>query len=383
MKILFVQDSLGTGGAERSNAEFWYFLRDKQIDFKILVLEKREVGIQKEILREGFDVQFLKKGSFFFQSYLIGRLISDYKPTIVHSVLFRSTFRVRTAKLFGNFYNIESLVNCSYDEVRYNDPRVNSFILKCYEFLDRWTSRKLTNHFVAITQEVKSHHLQHLRIKASDKVTVISRGRKENSFLENQEKVRKETCEKFKLDEKDLIYVHVGRQEYQKGHLVLLNAIKYADDQLVDSNVNFIFCGREGNATPDIENFRRENSIKTNIKFVGNRSDIYEILASSNVFVFPSLYEGLGGSLIEAQAAGLPIICSDIPVFHEVVINENALFFESNNHQELGDKLVELANSPHKRNLMGANSLSHFIQNFKLEEINEQMWNLYQNLAPQ
>lgn len=44
MRILYIQDSLGTGGAERSNAELWYFLRKKEITIKIVALEKRSRG---------------------------------------------------------------------------------------------------------------------------------------------------------------------------------------------------------------------------------------------------------------------------------------------------------------------------------------------------
>ena len=381
MKILYVQDSLGTGGAERSNAELWYYLRKRNIDFKIIVLEKRKQGIQKEILKENFPVIFLKKRNFVAQTLEISQIIKNYKPDIVHSVLFKATFRVRAAKLFTRFFNVESLVNCSYDEVRYKDPRVNSFSLKLYEYIDRLTSSIFTDHFIAITNEVKKHHIQHLKIKNSKKISVIPRGRKENEFLKSRDKIKSEVKEEFGLKTADLIFVNVGRQEFQKGHLTLLNAIKSCDKELHKLNVNFIICGREGNATPEINLFMKNNSLHTQIEFIGNRNDIYKILAASDAFVFPSLYEGLGGSLLEAQAAGLPIICSNIPVFHEIVSTKNALFFNRHDYNELGNKLLDLVNSGEKRNSMGKESYDNYLTNYRLENINEKMLSFYKKIT--
>ena len=59
MKILFVLDSLGTGGAERSTGDLWYFLRGEVVILRIVVLGKRKEGIEKQILAAGFDVVFL------------------------------------------------------------------------------------------------------------------------------------------------------------------------------------------------------------------------------------------------------------------------------------------------------------------------------------
>lgn len=376
MKILYVQDSLGTGGAERSNAELWYFLRKEGISIKIVLLEHRKVGIEEEIINYGFDVIFLKPGNFLDQARQIAKIVKTYNPDLVHSVLFKATMRVRMAKLFADFYNIESLVNCSYDKVRFEDPKVNPYSLRVYKLLDQLTHHKGTDEFIAITEEVKRHHVEELKVPVS-KISVIYRGREQNPLVDKKEEIRLALRKELDLDREDLVFVHVGRQEFQKGHLVLLKAIKEQDEELRKLNVNFIFCGRKGNATEELEVFLKENPVKTSIKFLGHTDDIYRILAGSDVFVFPSLYEGLGGSLIEAQAAGLPIICSNIKVFQEVVNQKNAEFFEVSNSSELGEKLVKLGNSGKLREEMEKESLYNFHRKFQLEEINRKTLNHY------
>ncbi len=374
MKILFVQDSLGTGGAERSNAELWYFLREHGIQFKIIALEHRKEGIEKEIIQENFDVYFIKSGNFLFETIQIRRIISNYEPDIIHSVLLRSNLRTRVAQIGMGKIHVESLVNCTYAEIRYSDPKINSSLLKLYEKLDQITGKFGVDKFIPITHAVKNHYVKKLKVNPA-KMIVIPRGRKKNDFYLQASK-------KKGLRPKPITFIHVGRQEFQKGHLVLLEAIKVIDDQLHANDVQFLFCGRKGNASKEIDEFLKKNQLQTEIIFLGHRDDIPQLLAKADVFVFPSLYEGLGGALIEAQAAGLPIICSDIPVFKEVVGEKNSFFFKLNNSRDLSQRILQILNNPEQRLKMGKESLYNFEQKFNLYHINYQLFELYKSLVP-
>ncbi len=373
MKILFVQDSLGTGGAERSNADLWYFLKAQGVTIKIVVLEHRKEGVEKEVLNSGFDVTFLDPGNFLKKVKDIARIIRIHKPDIVHSVLFRSTFPVRAVRHFIPFCHLVSLVSCPYSKERLKDTNVNKLGVKFYKMLDRITHIRGTDGFIAITEETKKHHEKHVKIPSS-KIVVIKRGRKENPFIKIQHSVRSDLIKELGLLPSDLIFVHVGRQEYAKGHLTFFKAIKQADEELLRNRVHFVFCGRKGNATKEIDNYLISANIKSKITFLGHRDDVYKILAGSDVFVFPSLFEGLGGSLIEAQAAALPVICSDIKVFYEVVKNKsNALMFAPGNTKDLAEKLKLLAISEDLRKEMSENSLINFNKNFSIQEVHEKM----------
>ena len=377
MRILYIQDSLGTGGAERSNAELWYFLKENGVQIKIVVLEHRIEGVEQEILDVGFEVNFLKPGSFFQQVLEIRKVVKEFEPHLVHSVLFKAAMRTRSAKLLTNFTNVESLVNFTYAPIRYQDPKINSKILGIYEKLDRFSHRFGVDHFIAITTEVKKHYQEHLKIE-SGKISVIPRGRKENKFIRRKSELRMKLKEEIGLNPDNPIFIHVGRQEFQKGHLDILKAIKLIDEDLVDKGVQFLLCGRKGNASAAIENYLLQNDIQTELKFLGHRNDIYELLAASDVFIFPSLFEGLGGSLIEAQAAGLPIICSDISVFNEVVTSRNALFHKVNNPKSLSEQFLKILQVDLEK--MGELSLKNYYERFQLEKINKDILNLYNKI---
>ena len=378
MRILYIQDSLGTGGAERSNAELWYYLRAKDIELRIVALEHRKEGIEQEIIEAGFDVVFLRQASFINQANQIKNAIKNFKPDIVHSVLFRANMRVRLVKLFYKFRHVESLVNCTYDEIRYQDANINSMLLKVYEKLDGLSQNIGVDHFLAITNEVKNHYIKHLNIKPK-KLTVISRGRKENQFRSEKKYLRMALNKELDLDYEGLIFIHVGRQEFQKAHLDILKAIKIIDKELAIAKAQFLFCGRKGNATGEIDDFLKQNVLSTRVEFLGHRNDVYQLMVASDVFLFPSRFEGLGGSLIEAQAAGLPVICSDIPVFKEVVSPLNAKFHKTNDPKSLSLVLKEMI---FQNNLeeMGKISLKNYNENFQLGNINRKMLEFYYNI---
>jgi glycosyltransferase involved in cell wall biosynthesis len=380
MKIMFVIDSLDGGGSERSTSFIWYHLRSiPDLTLTIVALRRSKEGIENEILEAGFPVIFLKSKGYFSQSKEIGAYIDVIKPDLVHSVLFKSNLRVRLARLTRRFLHVESLVNCTYDPVRLKDPRVGKLSFFGYKLIDRFSSG-LVDHFLPNARNVKAHYEAELGIPP-EKFSVIYRGRDNNIFVPEKQSLRQAYAKEFDFSEDAFLFIHVGRQEFQKGHLVLLRAIEQLEKQ-VSKPVAFAFLGREGNATPDIKNFLKEHQLRTPLIWAGHRHDVAKFMAAADAFVFPSWYEGMAGAMIEAQAAALPVISSDIPVLHEVVIKgENALMFEPGNDAALSKCLLEVVENPAKRDAMSKRSLQNFNAKFRLESVNQETVAIYRQLV--
>ena len=114
----------------------------------------------------------------------------------------------------------------------------------------------------------------------------------------------------------------------------------------------------------------------------GHRDDAPEILAAADVFVFPSLYEGLGGSLIEAMALGLPIVASDLPAIREVVEpDRNAVLVPPGSPSELASAVEPLLGDEPRRKAMGARSRQIFEERFTLERSASRMIELFERVA--
>ena len=106
----------------------------------------------------------------------------------------------------------------------------------------------------------------------------------------------------------DIVICHIGRFIKAKNHDFLIKIAK----EMIDKNnkVKFILVG-DGDLKNEIENKVKELKIDKNIFFTGIRKDIPNILKNSNLFILPSIYEGLGLVLLEAQSSNIPCLVSE------------------------------------------------------------------------
>ena len=376
MKYLGVVDSLGTGGAERSNADLWFYLRERGMDCRIIVMRHRHEGTEREVLDAGFDVHFLGGGGVLADAREIAGIIADYRPDVVHSTLFKSNLRVRLAKLFApRFDHVESLVNTTYTSARLADPAVNYFNLTAYWLLDTVTIAPFTDGMHAITQTVADHYHQRLLVPRR-KLHVVTRGRNPNPHVgnaANRDAYRRE----FGVAPGEFLIITTGRQEYQKAHTLAIEALGYLKNTLGFSGFRYVMLGRAGTATPEIHATIEAHGLRDRVIETGHRYDVERILPTGDLFVFPSRYEGLGVSLIEAQAAGLPIVCTDLPVFRETTTEANAVYLDPGDTPDFARQLHALIQDRQRRARMGQASLYNFSRRFALDRVHAAMYDYF------
>tara|TARA_R100000935_G_C2804828_1_gene152150 strand:+ start:53 stop:1162 length:1110 start_codon:yes stop_codon:yes gene_type:complete len=368
---------VGTGGAEFSTLTFYSWLQKKpNIEIKLVCLKKLE--IQFNHLDFGLDnLEYIKETSFFSRLKQFNNIVDAFQPDIVHSVLFEANLIARVSKVFqGKFKHLESLVNQTYSPHRLNDPNVNSLKLESYRILDMITQRFGVDHFHSNGLTVSKHYQEKLYIN-ENRITVIPRGRNANKYLEDNR--HDSPFYKNINPENKILLINVARHEFQKAQDVLLDALKLLP-KLRDQFL-LLLVGRKGEATAMIEDKIKEFNLGKQVKVMGYRDDVVKLLALSDVFVFPSRFEGLPGALIEAEAAKLPIVCSNIPNNMEVVQeNENALIFPVDNFQVLAQHLEKLILNANLRKSMGEQSLRIFKEKFTIENVHEKMHALLKTL---
>lgn len=133
-------------------------------------------------------------------------------------------------------------------------------------------------------------------------------------YYENgREHIRKE----FHL-ENSIVVGHIGRFNKQKNHEYLINVFEQIKKQI--KNAKLLLVGN-GELKNKIISLVQEKNLQDDVIFAGIRSDIPEILSAMDVFVFPSFYEGMPNTVIEAQATGLPCLISD-SITKEAAITE-------------------------------------------------------------
>lgn len=145
------------------------------------------------------------------------------------------------------------------------------------------------------------------KVANSSKARVINNGIDAEKYIFNPE-IRNEMRTEFKENENQLIIGTVGRLTEAKNPFETIRICKMLKDRGL--NFKFLWFG-DGELKADIIQSVNENHLENTIKLMGKRSDIYNVLQAFDIFLFPSIFEGLGIACIEAQASGLPTLCSD------------------------------------------------------------------------
>lgn len=377
MKILLLINSLGAGGAERSTLELAKYLIQSQHDVRIICLKHKKFGLEEEAAAAGVPLTVLKSGTFRSKYQQLKAVVTSFHPDIVHSVLFEANILLRTLKFFDrSLRTVESLVNTPYTKERQADsklPKAKFALVKLYDAL---TARLSRSHYHTITRKVYEHYHGLYGIQPGQ-YSVIYRGRRTNDKLAEREAIRRDL-----LLDKRFVLINVGRQEFQKGQLVLLKAISRLKNAGHDiSMLQVIVLGREGEYTPGLLEFVKSDQLESVVTFAGFRNDVDRYLAAADVFVFPSYFEGLGGALIEGLAAHLPVICSDLPVLREVMGDDNAaLFFETGNDEALAAALLKIHSDSALRTKLAEASFRRYSDCFDLDSIHRQMLNMYNHI---
>lgn len=143
----------------------------------------------------------------------------------------------------------------------------------------------------------------------------------------------------------------VGRLSPQKGFDLLLKAMAQVIAACPNSQLHI---AGEGPQKDDLHALTKQLHLQSHIKWLGMRNDIPSFLKSIQIFVLPSRYESFSISLLEAMAAGLPIVTTHVDGAPEAITNqEHGLLVPSENPQALADALITLIKDPQKRMQLG------------------------------
>ena len=377
LKILFVIDALGVGGAERSLADMLPGLARANIDARVVYFHRREANLEALFRARGADLHFLNRRTLAGRVVALRRMIRSERPDVVHTTLFESNLIGRLASIGESPLVVTSLVNTPYDSIRRQNADVHPLKLATVRLIDGLTSRYLTHHFHAISEAVKSAAVETLHL-APERITTIERGRESASSPTMAQ--RHAARLRLGLSDADEVIVNVGRQEYQKGQRYLIDAMASVVQRR--PHAVLLIAGRAGYQSATLEQTQSRIGLGSRVRLLGHRDDVPDVLACADVFVFPSLYEGLGGSLIEAMACGLPVVASRIPATQCVVEEtRNALLVERGSVAPLADALVDLLADAPRRAAFGQRSREIFEERFTLDRCTARMVDFYQRLT--
>ena len=224
LKILFVIDSLGTGGAERYLAEQLPQLGRFNVTPIVVSLRQRQEGVQADLQRHRFDVRIIPASGLIGRVAALRAIIRAERPDVIQTVLFHADLAGRLAAVGFPVKVISRLVNTDYDERRFDDPNIKTVSFRLARLIDGWTARHLTHHVYANSNAVKTAAMRDLKIPPH-KITVIEESRDAARLGRPSPQRRKLARSRLGLAEHREVLVNIGRQDYQKGQRYLLEAM--------------------------------------------------------------------------------------------------------------------------------------------------------------
>ena len=161
--------------------------------------------------------------------------------------------------------------------------------------------------------------------------------------------IKREKKKELGIPEDTIVLLSVGELNKNKNHLIIVKAVA----KLRDKRIHYIICG-QGKEKEYLQKESKKLGVERQIHLLGYREDVYKIYKMCDIYLHPSRREGLSVALMEAMAAGLPCIVSDIRGNRDLIDKEKGgLYFKWNNSADALGKIQKLAKDKEKRKRMG------------------------------
>jgi glycosyltransferase involved in cell wall biosynthesis len=369
VKVIFVITGSGVGGAEKMLYHTIKGLNPKRYTVKLCSLKKKGVFASR-LEADGLEVYSLNMRdeetvAGWFDSLRALMLLIKYfrkeRPLIVHSFLFRANIIARVAAYLAGVPVIISSVRVMGGEKIY------------HHFIERVTAF-MADHFVAVSNEVKDHICQKSHI-AKNKVSTIYNGvvvEKSSTFDISA------LMSSAGLKNGDRIVMTAGRLHRQKGYDHLIHAMPIV--QAAFPGVKLLILG-EGDEEKNLKKLADSLELTEKIIFMGLRPDVGPLLSCSEVFVLPSRWEGLPNALLEAMAAGKPVVATEVGGIPELVLQGvTGVLVPLGNIMALAEAIMGLLSDEKRALLMGAAGRQRVQQCFSMHAMISKTEALYQEL---
>jgi glycosyltransferase involved in cell wall biosynthesis len=202
-------------------------------------------------------------------------------------------------------------------------------------------ARRWVNDYVAVSTETKAAMVRQLGLNETE-ITVIGNGVDMHRYQQPVD--RHQVRHQLGLEPETKVLITVGTLRTAKGHRYLIEAA--GDVIKAHPNVHFLFVG-DGELRLELEAQVTACDLTDKIHFLGDRRDVTELLAASDLFILPSLWEGLSMALLEAMAAANPIVATSVSGTSQVLTHaETGILVPPGDAPALAQAIIDLLSQP-------------------------------------
>jgi glycosyltransferase involved in cell wall biosynthesis len=377
MKILHIIPNLKRGGAERMVIDSVKALSaNPSNQLKIILFEPKieyEVADLMPIIEV---VQALVRLSVFKSNLCevddLQKAIEEFEPDIIHTHLFEAEIISRTC-----YYPKAKWFSHGHDRMRsFNNLKLSCFgnKRKLTDYFERrylFQRYKINggNHFIAISDDIEIF-LKDVLPKEIRNIHLLQNAINTKRFENSSSIASKLQGSPFKL-------ISIGRLDENKNHQFLIDCIQ--DIKALNLDVHLTIIGK-GDQRSFLEQKIKKLNLDSNVSLVGSIENVEEYLWQSDVYVHSAITEGFGLTLIEAMAAGLPVVAINANGNRHLIMNgHNGFMVERNQRELFVQHLIDLVKDKAQYTAISCNAIN-FAQKFDINHYSEELLQLYKNV---
>ena len=362
IEVLYLITELSMGGAQRALLHLLGGINRERFTPTVACLYNGDGEIAHEIQTLDipvFDARMYGKTDLMALNRLYQHVRSQ-RLTILHTSLFHANL---PGRIIGRWTGVPIIISSERTMAMESEWRYR---------LNRWTFGNV-DRVVAVSREVGEFCITHIGLPVQ-KMVVIHNGVDIPTLpLDAREQARLE----LGLSQDALVCGAVSRLELVKGIDDLILAFAQVGTALA---AHLVIVG-DGPERRHLEQVVQELGVTDRVIWVGYSANIPSLLSAFDIFVQPSLHEGLPNTVLEAMAAGLPVIATRVGGTPEMVLNgETGMLVPKSDPDSLADAITPLLGNPEARESMGRAGRQRVQQHFTVEEMVQKTEQLYEEL---
>lgn len=337
IRVLHVVNIMDRGGIETLLMNVYRKIDKNKIQFDFMVFASKKGEYDEEILKLGGKIYYIPPRS--------EGIINNYKK-LYKFIKNKNQYNIIHMHVSSLSYiaplEIAKLLKVKTRIIHAHSSKgPNGKIHKILHKINQKRIKKVATHYLTCS-DLASKWMYDEYIDP-DKIILIPNAIDSEKFEFNNN-IAKKVKMQLQIENK-LAIGHVGRFAYPKNHEFILEIFKCVQELVEDSVL--ILVG-DGELKSGIEQKVNRLNLNDKVIFTGIREDINELLQGMDIFLFPSHYEGLPVTLVEAQASGLKCVVSD-SITKQVAITENIQYISLQTSQEEWVKAILKYNSGYNR----------------------------------
>ncbi len=385
LHVVHVIEALGAGGAERllyTNLKHFDRARVRSTVFTVYSRENhwlepiRELGVPVMSLNcDG--PSSLPRAIKNFSGWL-----RAHRPDVIHSHLWAANVVARVGGRLAGVPVVSSVHNPDHEDAAWSDGAdVSLTKRRIVKGIDRWTARVGNERLIAVSEYVRQSAYRHLKFSLNE-IDLLYNPIDTEALTNPLQKDRAEWLGELGLPQDAIILLNVARLSPQKGLIHALRALPKIIESYPQAHLLSVGATTDPAWHEKLKAEAKQSGVADHFHVLGSRRDVTDFLRVCDVFVFPSLYEGLGIALIEAMASGCACVATTAGPIPEFVENgRDGILVPPADSEAMATAVCELLANPERRKQLGDNARQTALARFQPQAAANRLTQIYERVA--